>query len=234
MSASVDLFIRSYRGDFEWLAHCLKSCELFARGFRDIHIVVPEGDGHLLKHLTKEKVHECPKYPDDYLGQQVTKLLADTYTDSDYVCHFDSDTIWTKPISPELLITEGRPIAFYEPYSKLEGCHWQPIVAETLGWIPQFEFMRRHPFVYPRWIYNELRAYLEARHRTPLANYVTSRPHKSFSEFNVLGAFAWEKFRSKFEWKDPHQEEVYVRQFWSWGGIHECLPEIEKILNTPT
>lgn len=234
MSASVDIFIRSYKGDFEWLAYCLKSCALHAKGFRNIHIVVPSGDAQHLSHLTREKVHECQRYNDDYLGQQITKLCADTYTDADYICHFDSDTIWTKDISPELLVVGGKPIVFHEPYERLQGCPWQPIVSETLGWVPKFEFMRRHPFVYPRWIYKELRVYLEARHARPLSDYISSRPYRSFSEFNVLGAFAWEKFRQHFYWRDPHQEDTYVKQYWSWGGINGHKQEIEKLLSEGT
>ena len=130
---TTDIFIRSYSGDFKWLAYALKSLNMRSKGFRDIHIVVPAGQSSLLSHLTVEKIHECPVYSDDYLGQQITKLMADTYTDADYIMHFDSDTVLTADVTPDTFIVNGKPINYYEPYAKLEGCPWQPIVAKICG-----------------------------------------------------------------------------------------------------
>ena len=226
---TTDLLIRSYRGDFGWLAYALKSLHARSSGFRHIHIVVPQGDKHLLSHLTQETVHECPNYADDYLGQQVTKLMADTYTGADYIMCWDSDTIPTQPLSPADLIIEGKPVIYYEPYEKVGREPWQPIVSEILGWMPDYEFMRRHPFTYPRWFFQEVRAYLEDRHGQSLEKYICSRPYRSFSEFNVLGAYAWERHPDKFTWRDPHSDPVYVRQFYSWDGLDAHREEVESL-----
>ncbi|NCZ53069.1 MAG: hypothetical protein EBY81_04155, partial [Verrucomicrobia bacterium] len=167
MQASVDLFIRSYKKDFEWLSYCLKSCAKSAKGFRQIHIVVPHGDQHELNHLTLEKVHICPRYAEDYLGQQVTKLNADLYSDADFICHIDSDTVWLHDVSPKDFIHKGKAIMYYEPYDKIGECPWQPIIEEAVGWKPEFEFMRRPPHTFPRWIYKEIRDFLQTTHKVP-------------------------------------------------------------------
>lgn len=230
MHPVTDIVIRSYRGDFGWLGYALSTLHARSSGFRQIHIVVPQGDKHLLSHLTAEKIYECPNYVDDYLGQQITKLLADTYSDADYIMHWDSDTLLTQPLSPADLIVEGKPIVYYESYDKVGREPWQPIVSEVLGWAPEHEFMRRHPFVYPRWLYAEVRKFLEERHGQTLESYIVGRPYRSFSEFNVLGAYAWEKHRDKFTWRDPHGDPVYVRQFRSWDGLGAHEAEIQTLV----
>jgi hypothetical protein len=230
MQASVDLFIRSYKKDFEWLSYCLKSCAKSAKGFRQIHIVVPHGDQHELNHLTLEKVHICPRYTEDYLGQQVTKLNADLYSDADFICHIDSDTVWLHDVSPKDFIHKGKAIVYYEPYDRIGECPWQPIVEEAIGWKPEFEFMRRPPHTFPRWLYKEMRDFLQTTHKVPSDTFVATRPDRRFSEYNTLGAYAWKHHRDKFEWRDPKQDKDTVRQFWSWGGLEANRQELETIL----
>lgn len=226
---TVDIFIRSYSGDFCWLAYALRALHQRVKGFRQVHIVVPAGQAEQLKHLTEEKVYECPIYADDYLGQQITKLMADTYSDADYIMHVDSDLIFTKEVTPETFIVDGKPIIYYEPYSVVGMEPWYPIVSEVLGWNPENEFMRRFPFVYPRWIYADLRKYLEERYSNTLENYISSRPYRSFSEFNTMGEFAWTIHHDKFTWRNPHEDPTYVRQFRSWDGIDNHIKELEEM-----
>mgnify|MGYP003657265310 CR=1 FL=1 len=227
---TTDIFIRSYSGDFPWLSYALKSINMRAKGFRDIHIVVPEGQGEYLKHLTLEKVHECPIYSDDYLGQQITKMMADTYTDADFILHFDSDTVFTQEVTPETFVVNGKPVIYHEPYSKLPGCPWQPLVTDVLGWEPEHEFMRRFPFVYPRWMYKKLRGFLEEKYSMPTEQYVSNRPYRHFSEFNIIGAYVWKMHHDKFEWRDPLADPTYVRQFRSWDGLDRHIEEVNALL----
>lgn len=225
-----DIVIRSYKGDFGWLGYALSTLHARSSGFRQIHVVVPQGDKHLLSHLTAEKLYECPVYTDDYLGQQITKLLADTYSDADYIMHWDSDLLLTAELTPFDLMVDDKPIIYYEPYEKVGREPWQPVVTDVLGWAPEYEFMRRHPFCYPRWLYAEVRKFLEERHGQTLESYIISRPYRSFTEFNVLGAYAWERHRDKFTWLDPLTGPVYVRQFRSWDGLGPHEAEIQTLL----
>lgn len=226
---TVDILIRSYDKDFRWLTYALRSILLRAKGFRKTHIIVPQGQAEQLKHLTLEKVHECSIYSDDYLGQQITKLMADTYTDADYIMHIDSDTVFFRDVSPETFIINGKPIIYYEPYETVGVLPWKPIVTEVLGWAPIYEFMRRFPFIYPRWLYAELRNFIENKHSMSLESYITRRPYRSFSEFNTLGEYAWRKHNSDFTWRNPHEDQVYIKQFRSWDGISQYLDELNDL-----
>lgn len=229
MPTSVDILIRTYPGDFCWLWHCLAAIERHARGFRHVHIVVPEGDAGALEHLTSEIIHECPRYQDDYLGQQITKMRTDAFTDADFVMHLDSDTILIRSTSPNDFFENGKTVLYHEPYERIGDFTWQPIVTEILGWVPEHEFMRRHPFMYPRWLYGEARRIIEQIHGMPFDEYVLSRPHRSFTEFNVSGAIAWKHFHDRFVWRLPEEGPVHVRQFWSWGGIDAARAELEEL-----
>jgi hypothetical protein len=177
-----------------------------------------------------EKVHICPRYAEDYLGQQVTKLNADLYSDADFICHIDSDTVWLHDVSPKDFIHKGKAIIYYEPYDKIGECPWQPIVEEAIGWKPEFEFMRRPPHTFPRWIYKEMRDHLQATHKVPFDTFVSTRPDRRFSEYNTLGAYAWKHHRDKFDWRYPERDKPTVRQFWSWGGIEFNREELNKLL----
>ena len=226
---SVDILIRSYVGDFQWLGYALRSLHKRTKEFGQTHIVVPAGQTELLKHLTLEKIYECPIYSDDYLGQQVTKMMADTYSNADYIMHVDSDLIFLQDVTPETFIVDGKPIIYYEPYSVVGMEPWYPIVSDVLGWNPEHEFMRRFPFLYPRWLYAELRQYLETRHCNTFENYVSRRPYRSFTEFNIIGEYAWKMHHDKFEWRNPHTDPTYVKQFRSWDGIDSYIGELEEL-----
>lgn len=228
MPFTTDILIRTYPGDYCWLWHCLKQIERHARGFRNIHIVVPQGKAGPLSVLTKEIVHECPCYQDDYLGQQVTKMRADVYSDADFIMHIDSDVMLMRDTVPEDFIENGRAVLYHEPYEKIES-PWQSVIAEVLGYKPSEEFMRRHPFMYPRWLYSETRAFIENRHGVDFETYVISRPYRQFTEFNALGAYAWKYRHGDFSWRLPDEGPVHAKQFWSWGGIEIAAKELEEL-----
>ncbi|MGW4163625.1 hypothetical protein [Streptomyces sp. NPDC004788] len=192
----------------------------------------------------------CPDYRDDYLGQQVSKLYADEFTDADLICHVDSDVVFTRPVSPADLLDAGRPWIVRRAVSRL-GRHrpWLAPTEEFLGRPVAYDFMQQPPFTYPRWLYPEVRALSLARHGIPLDRYVAGRPPRGFSEFNVLGAHAYAAHRTEFAWYDAdadaetdsdadaetdsdadagaETDAVRVRRlcrwYWSRGGIDAVL-----------
>jgi len=178
----------------------------------------------------------CRDYRDDYLGQQATKLDADRLSDADYICHVDADCIFDRATTPEDLVAGGRPRVVMRPYASL-GRHWpwrRPTEA-FLGWEVTHDFMQRPPFTYPRSIYGEVREHARAVHRMELETYVTTRPPRGFSEFNVLGAYAHARHREQFDWIDSAVEDPGAgpcRWYWSWGGLDPSTRrEIGAIVN---
>ena len=236
---TADLFIRSYYKDFRWLTFCLRSVAKYAHGFRKVILVVPESSASRLDRSSFEgdiDIQLCGNFEDDYLGQQVTKLYADLYTDADFICHIDADCLFWRDTRPDDLMQCGRAIISITPYSLFpKERAWQRLSEEFMTHPVQHDFMRRQPFLFPRWLYSECRIYAEAVHQQSLSAYVLSRFPGGFSEYNALGALAYHRFHDRFVWRERRvwaPDESVCRWFWSWGGISGATQrEIDDILN---
>jgi hypothetical protein len=235
-----DIFIRSYWKDLDWLHYCLASIAKNCSGFQSVILVMPESSKPWLRRASLPKdvrIEFCQNYKDDYLGQQVTKLFADTLSDADYICHFDSDCLLSRPIQPEDVILDGRPFIFMRSNAAL-GRHWpwQKPTEKFVGWSVAYDFMQRPPFIFPRWLYPRLRQHAVTAHGTDIASYVLSQPARNFSEYNALGAFAFRHYPERFRWVDVDRQtagEPFCRWFWSWGGLDRATrAQIDAILGS--
>jgi hypothetical protein len=234
-----DIFIRTYPGDYNWLAYCLKSIHKFATGFRKIWIVSPAEtpfapffDPEFVEWKVLNEESE-----DGYLSQQIHKLYADAITgyEADYYLHIDSDTLFTRPVTPQDFFSrQGGMIWYYTPYENTET-PWQPITEKFIGHGVPNEFMRRLPMMVPRWLYAKLREYCFFQHKRIISEYIRTQPYREFSEFNALGACAWQYHHDKFHWVNTLEGEMpapFARQFFSWDGItDEVKKEIQEILS---
>jgi hypothetical protein len=227
---SCDIFIRSYSGDFNWLDYCLKSCNKYASGFRSIHIAVPVNDIGLLK-SEKEIVHAVNMWADDYLGQQSDKLYADTFCSAEFICHLDSDCIWIQDVSPKILMPNGKPIMLFEEHGS--DSPWPPLMQKALGWYEKYDFMRRHPFVFPKHLYSEFRKWFKAKHGEDLVDWIKLQPYHEFTEFNTFGAWCYKFYPECFDIRSPDQFDTFLKQYWSWGGIDGFTGEIDQLINSP-
>lgn len=246
-----DIFIKTYPPDAPWLKYCLRSIDKFASGFRQVHVVTPENKEGEWTHASGLRVHEAPEHGDDgYLSQQVFKLYADTFTDADYILFTDSDTVFTKPITPSTYMRDGKIVWMMTPYAYLqkgmdgtenpnvaEGVlQWQIVTEKFLAQPVEHEFMRRMPFLVPRWLLSEMREFCQRTHGISLSDYVMASGR--YSEFNCLGAYAYAFHRDKFYWinteESPESEwpELTVKQKFSWGGLTPAIEaEFERILS---
>lgn len=219
------IFIRSWKNDFGWLAYALRSIQKFARGFCEVIVVVPEGQDGPLRNLTAETVITVHDGQPGYLNQQWTKLQADLHTKSDYVLHFDSDMIFTSPVTPEFFFKDGKPVWVITPWSAMgddEKKAWLHVLVKALREFPPYEYMRKCAVIVPRWLYAEFRAHMEKLHGIPLEAYIMNQPGHEFSEFNCLGFYAWLYHRDKFHWHDTTIDGVPkwpFEQRWSWSGL---------------
>lgn len=245
---SCDIFIKTYPPDYEWLEYCLRSIERFAIGFGktvisysepDVNKTHPVSPMFPFDFLKGCKVVNVGDQPDGYLWQQVIKLDADKYTDADYILYLDSDTILAKPVTPQTFFENGKIVWMMTPWAKT-STPWQPIIEKFLKRPVAFEFMRRAPQMVPRWLLSDLRSFCEIEHGMSMDAYVMSQPDRGFSEFNALGAFAFEFRQEKFHWIDtvriPEKDwpELVVDQRWSRGGLTpEIKAEWDKILSVP-
>jgi hypothetical protein len=221
-----DIFIRSYEKDFLWLNYCLKSIVKNTTGFLDVHIAAPYPDVEKLSHLTLEKVHGVVDSCSGYLAQQITKFHADEYCKSDYILHVDSDCVFTDKVTPQVFFIDGKPIMLQEKDVKSP---WYDVSERALGWRDEYEYMRRMPIIYPRWIYSTFRKWFLLNKGVSIDQWVSEQPDFLFSEFNTLGTWAKKFYPDAFTWMTPKDVPIVCKQYWSWGGINDAIDQLEEI-----
>lgn len=231
---TTDIFIRTCAKDLQWLQLALRSIKERVTGYRNIVITCPAPVAIRISRATGLNVFGVNPFHDDYVGQMHTKLKATDYSDADVICFWDSDTVAAEPIDLNgMLFNDGLLIVHQVPYAGLaDGSQvWQPIAAKAMGFTPEFESMRRMPLAYYRSTILGTVEHIERTHNMSLDSYVRRVPHRSFIEFNCLGAWAYKNEQPLYDWRTDEAEVAEwkrrVVQFWSWGGI---TPEVKETL----
>ncbi len=223
MAPAIDIFIRTYFRDFRWLELSLLSIVKFVEGFRRIIIVMPASSlerlrGSEIPAFAQAVVRACQEYSDDYIGQQVTKLRADFFTDAPLIAHVDSDCIFRVPCSlPALLTRSGRPIIRILRRSRRPASDgWRRCIADFHGEPLPFDALVSPPFIYPSSLYGGLRAQCRDRHGVALDQWVLSRRIDAMSEFGLMAGQAWFKQRDDFCWVSADREKGWpCHPYWS-------------------
>lgn len=226
----VTIFIRTFKRDIVWLDYCLQSIHKNLKGWNEIIVCIPENQASHLTHVKNAKIVLSPIFKDDYIGQQVSKLLAYQHTTNDYILFVDSDLIFLPGANVSDLMRDGLPVIGKEKYS-------QPKYPAVRKWQPVVEKLFKEK---PEWEYMGLNASSRLYHRSTLmafhekfpdiVDYAKRQPKHKFSEFNFIGFFAEQFEPKKYFFIDIHREKsptIKARQFWSWGGI---TPEIAREL----
>lgn len=227
-----DIFIRTYKGDIEWLKYCLRSIDKFATGINNILICIPESQKEYLAPfgLTREKVITCPDYENDYIGQQISKLKAFEHSEADRIIFIDSDCVSFTEWSPQSFAVDEKPVILMTDYSQVgDAIRWKHITASFIGFTPEYEYMRRMPLMYYRSTLENLWAAMNAEGDFEAKVLAANE----LSEFNLIGAFAHLNEPDKYEFIDTNTylPELRMKQFWSWGGITKDIhEEIENML----
>jgi hypothetical protein len=235
---NIDILIKTYEKDYEWLKYCLRSIDKFVTGVRRVWVLTPQKAWCPKTTVIPCQVVEVEEYKHDaYLSQQLFKIQADTFSDADWILHIDSDTIFTRPVTPETYLKDAKYVWMMTPMDQAhpdQQQSWRKVMEKFVGKPPTFEFMRRFPFMFPRWLYAEFRKFCEVQHQVGIERYVMDQPYREFSEFNAIGFYAYEYWKDKFEWIDTskHPESEWpvltVDQRWSHSEIP--VQEWETIL----
>ncbi len=236
---TTSIFIKSWPPDFGFLAYCLKSIHKFATGFSEIVVLIPDNSD---LPLTKEKLIKVPEPPSEghhmhgkgYVLQQCYKVSADKYTSSDFVCMMDSDCVFTKPVTPDDLFVDGKPLWLMTPFAdilptdKNLPAHFEAI-KEFSGIPPEFEMMRRHSQVIPRWAFGCFRDYAQQLHGMSFEQWAMAQKFRGVTEFNHIGQFLHLNFPNFIHFHDTRFgiPPSFVEQYWSWNGI---TPEIRTYM----
>lgn len=232
-----DLFICTYRRDFQYLRYCLRSIEKFARGFGSVVIGVPGQDFDLATALIAPgsedgKVPISVRTGDEWPGKgflwHESQIMRspEWCPQADYIAHMDADCVFTEPVKPEDYFVEGKPVLVYAPYAWLVPqqenlINWKVATQNALGFPVEHEFMRRHPAVHLVKTYIKSQLCITDHHRRPMDDYIREQKDsfpQTFAEFNTLGAVAWKFFHDDYHWINQEKEPLphsKLYQCWS-------------------
>ena len=240
--------VASYAPDFPWLFHFLTSFRLHATGFLPPVIVVPGADVPVALETVRKAgsdarvtAYDVPARLKNYwwasfMRAQTAMMSGDIHCpDADVVWLWGSDCFITGPLRPEMHIKGGRPVMGYSTYDHILAtggkAPWRGSTKEALGWLPEHEFMRRLPLLYPTSLFARVRSHVG---RSPKYEAFEDRVYGiaatriGFSESNVLGAFAWRVMPDIYEWACVDGDGYppfaaahpsHTVQFWSRGGL---------------
>jgi len=223
----VDVFIKSYRGDFWLLYLCLKSIARNVTGYNNIVILIPEDDKELFD--TREMpertlIHYVKDIPGKgWLYQQWYKLSAYNYCYAPYILFADSDCIFTYPINLQEFVADDKPEILYTDWSKVgDAIAWKPPTEAFMKEPVPYEFMRRNCCIYHRSTLLAIKEYAPDLEQTIINS-------ARFSEFNCLGAYAYKYERDKYNFVNTDQWEFVpakAEQVWSHSSKAKGVSEI--------
>lgn len=237
---SIDVVIRSYYRDFRWLALALRSLERFVSGYRRVVVVVPQAslarsDVAVLGSGANVVVQSCGDFADDYVGQQVTKLHADLYTDADIIFHLDSDQIFVAACDLRERLFEGSRLKMSFDRSRRRPANdgWRRCPESFFGRAIPWDLATPLPLAVPRHIYAALRACCSENHGKTITDYALTTAADRFCEMTLLRGYAMLEEADEYRWVDAEHGGLIpeCRTFWSRsttpsaiaGSLPTCL-----------
>ncbi len=129
----VDIFTKTYHKDFYKVKGWLKSIEKYARGFRQVCVVIDDTPEDAAIEWDKMAKESCPSInvifpktsnPDNcngYIWFQIVEFEWELYTDADAIVLYGVDCIFIEPFSPNLFLDEnnGKPIYWYQEIKEI-------------------------------------------------------------------------------------------------------------------
>ena len=227
-----DLFLKTYPKDYGWLNWNFQSLIKYVKGYDRLIIVIPEGTRNQFNETVKQlpertEIIEVKEEGNGYIFQQYIKMSAFEYSNADHIVFFDSDNVWQQSV--DFSTIPEKPLILMTKYEQVgDAICWKRCVDTIFDKDVKFEFMRRLPFVYHRSTLVNLAQWINK----PLKQFVMS--HNEFSEFNVIGAFAYYFEFDQYTFIDTDNwtyVEPLLRQFWSLEGWEKNKAEIVNILN---
>ncbi len=221
---SIDIVIRSYYRDQHWLALALRSIELFVTGYRQVVVIVPRAslsriDPCVIPVSPHVRVCACPDYADDYLGQQITKLHADCFTDAKVIVHLDSDQVFVAPCELPARLFDGDRlrISFDSSGRRPVTDGWRRCPAEFLRQPVLVDLTTPLPLVLPRHVYAALRDVCQRTHGQSITDYVLATRADRFCELALLRGYALTSEPERYASVDASRHELVPEccTFWS-------------------
>lgn len=215
----ISLFVRSYPGDFNWLAHSVKSMSKNLHNISEKILVVPASCTYIPTYIRNffDNIHFVHETHEGYIQQQIDKVRAYKYCSSDYILFSDSDCIYYNQFDAEQKLQDGKVLLPKTRYELVESAIiWKEITYMTTGIMPDYEYMRCFPIMHHR----EVLEWLDSDNH--YNSYLSVVKNRELSEFNALGIIAETHFKHRYIFLDTETTDVKIqtaKQYWSWGGI---------------
>lgn len=245
MPVNASFFICSYKRDFPYLKYMVRSFNRFVRGFHEVVIQIPDTDwGEFTEIIGPEimgqdQVKYVPIAGKEWEGKgklwHMSQILhADKHCrEADYILHFDSDAIFTEPVTPETFIKDGKPYLQYESYSSIGRRHpgvlkWQECTQKCLPFNVLVETMRGLPHCYEINTYEKTRELMMLKTQMDCNDYIKQQRNEfpqTWAEHPTLGAVALQCFPNDYiginmeHQENPDRSRWPTRQNWSHGAI---------------
>jgi len=234
----VDIFIRSYEKDFQWLQYCLRSIKRYALGFNEVVIVYPKTEAKIdfLGFKTIQIENQCE---DDYVGQQLTKFTANRYVSKEttHILFVDSDCCFYDFFEPQTYMENGKPVIHITNYCHIpESAFWKPITEAFFNnsFLVDFEFMRCQPLLFEKQTLIDLQKWAIINKRKTIDSICKTIKSRGLSEFNILGAYLYyvnKKNNYCFIDTKTKIRRNPCKQYWSWGKINRSIEaELKKFI----
>lgn len=238
--ATFGLFLKTYHGDLQWLPYLFRSINKYVTGFS--HLVITTDNEQEAQQVTeiviKHRLHmemichvvsaDRPHDFEGYVFQQYVKLKAFDYLQTDFIMYLDSDCLFQSPFNPMDMFFEGKPVIFKTHYSRIES-PWKSVTEQAIGQPVEWEYMRRHPFMYIRETLVNL-----FKFKPNIYDYTKERSRsRNFSEFNFIGAYAETHEPDNYHFHDTEYglPDPFIHQNWSWGGLTDDVKQkMEDVL----
>jgi hypothetical protein len=217
---SMDAFIRTYHKDAKYFEYAVRAFKKNGTPFRKLVIVCPQGDGHIFTEICERnglknfQVHEKQEIlSKGYDEQMLDKLTPDWYTNAEYICMLDSDSILAHPMKYEEFFRDGKPLHVYRERNECpEVCHmWMKTTAMMIGEIDkENEYMTRLGQMYPRTAFEQVRAHVQQHQGVSMVDWLKRKDNETkdivshtgayVSEFESLGAVLYNKHHDAVTW----------------------------------
>jgi len=199
----------TYDKDLEYLKYNLKFIQKFCKGYHDNIVIIDDHENDCVetqnyldsigqKYFVNSEAKHVNK---GYIRQQYIKLFSDQYVsdDTEYICHVDTDNIFTSPHDPSVYFKDGLPIVGIQKWTDMSNNKFKQYTDNTVGFKSVYNFMRRMPLIYHKDLFESLRSCIESNHGD-IIEYLNTL--ETFSEYNTLGAFAYMFQRDRYYWVD--------------------------------
>lgn len=229
MSKQIDIFIKSYKGDFWLLYLSLETIKKNVIGYNNIVLLIPEKDKDLFdtRNLPERTlVHYVEDEGSGWLRQQVFKMKAFEYSFADYIMFSDSDCIFTYPINLQDFIVNDKPEILYTAWEDVgDAIVWKEPVELFMKEPVEWEMMRRNCLIYHRSTLVAISEYAPDLEKIIMSS-------KRWSEFNAMSAFAYKYEKDKYNFintKDCTFVPAKSEQVWSHGSKKSGASEMHHL-----